>query len=61
VRQYELGCVTPSFGPGEVAAILNRLDVSRIAAMQRAARKAAKIFNADVEMAKVIALYRQLL
>jgi len=61
VRQYELGCVTPSFGPGEVAATLNRLDVSRIAAMQRAARKAAKIFNADVEMAKVIALYRQLL
>ena len=61
VRQYGLGCVTPSFDPGEVASTLNRLDVSKIAAMQRAAREAAKIFNADVEMAKVVALYRRLL
>lgn len=57
-EQYGLGCVASSFAPDAVAATLNALDGARLAAMQAGARRAAEVFHADVEMAKVVALYR---
>jgi hypothetical protein len=61
VEGYGLGCVAPSFEPKDVAATLNALDGARLATMQQGARRAADVFHADAEMAKVIALYRTLL
>lgn len=61
VQQHGVGVVAPSFEPRDVAETLNRLTASQIAGMQRAARRAAAVLNADVEMGKVIALYDRLL
>lgn len=61
VRKYDLGCVAPSFEPESIAKMLNQLDVSKLKQMRQAARATAKLFNADVEMTKVIKLYRHLL
>jgi glycosyltransferase involved in cell wall biosynthesis len=61
VKRYDLGCVAPSFEPGDVAATLNALDGSRLTAMQQGARRAAADFHADAEMAKLLELYRALL
>jgi hypothetical protein len=60
VREYGLGLVAPSFDPTEVAATLNQLTPSELRAMKHAARNAAMVLNADLEMGKVIALYEQL-
>jgi glycosyltransferase involved in cell wall biosynthesis len=57
-EQYGLGCVASSFAPDAVAATLNALDGARLAAMQAGARRAAEVFHADAEKAKVVALYR---
>ena len=61
VERHGLGVCAPSFEPADVAATLNRLSAPELGAMQRAARRAAAVLNADVEMAKVVALYRRLL
>ena len=61
VERYGLGVCAPSFAPADVAATLNRLTEPQLRAMQGAARRAAAVLNADVEMAKVVALYRRLL
>lgn len=61
VRQSGCGCVSPSFEPRDVAETLNSLDAGRLTAMQNASREAARQFNADKEMGKVLALYDQLL
>ncbi len=61
VQQYRCGVVAPSFDPADVATTLNRLTVAQIAEMRRQSRAACHSLNAEVEMAKVVALYRQLL
>lgn len=61
VRRHGVGVVAPSFAPRAVADTLNRLTLQDIAAMQRAARRASAVLNADIEMGKVVALYRRLL
>jgi hypothetical protein len=60
VGRYGLGVCAPSFAPADVAATLNRLTEPELRAMQQAARRAAAVLNADVEMAKVVALYGRL-
>jgi O-antigen/teichoic acid export membrane protein/glycosyltransferase involved in cell wall biosynthesis len=61
VAQYDVGVVAGSFEPADVAAALNRLTWAEIEAMKQAARQAASVLNADVEMGKVVTLYRRLL
>lgn len=58
VRAHRVGVVAPSFAPVDVAATLSRLAQRDIEEFQRAARRAAATLNADVEMDKVVALYR---
>lgn len=60
-RQYQLGCIAPTFAPRDVAQVLNQLTTAQIAAMQQAARAAVKQFRAGQEMGKVVELYRRLL
>lgn len=61
VNAYGMGCVSPSFSPRDIAATLNGLTAKKIQMMKDAARKSALIFNADVEMGKLIAVYNKLL
>jgi len=60
VNQYQVGCVTPSFEPTEVAETLNHLTEHDIRGMKAFSRQAAKILNADVEMQKLLDLYTRL-
>ncbi|MFN8497384.1 MAG: glycosyltransferase [Anaerolineae bacterium] len=59
-RRHGVGVVTAGFAPGDIAAALNRLSLDEIRAMREASRQAAAVLNADVEMAKVVALYEGL-
>ena len=61
VRDYGFGGVAPTFEPQDVADTLNRLTVEDIIAMRARAREAADVLNADVEMAKVVNMFKQLL
>jgi hypothetical protein len=61
VRQFGFGVVTRSFEPAEVADTLNRLSAADIDQMKLKALEAGDTLNADVEMAKLIALYTGLL
>jgi glycosyltransferase involved in cell wall biosynthesis len=61
VRRYGLGLVAPSFDPAAVAATLDTLDGPALAALQQGARRAAGVFHADAEMAKLVSLYREIL
>ncbi len=60
VREHGFGVVAASFEARGVAAALNGLTTENIKAMRAAARRAAQVFNADAEMAKVIALFGRL-
>jgi glycosyltransferase involved in cell wall biosynthesis len=60
VNQYGVGCVAPSFEPHDIARTLNALTLEDIQAMRRASREAAKVFNAEQEMGKVVRLYQNL-
>jgi len=61
VQRHRVGIVTRSFEPSDLAEALNRLTWQQIGEMKKAARGAATVLNADVEMAKVVVLYQQLL
>lgn len=61
VQDYGFGCVASSFEPQAVADTLNKLTVEAIVAMRARARDAAGALNADVEMAKVVSMFHQLL
>jgi glycosyltransferase involved in cell wall biosynthesis len=61
VQRYGVGVVAPGFAPADIARTLDRLTPEGIATMRRAARLAATELNADVEMAKVVDIYRRLL
>lgn len=60
-QSYGLGCVAPTFEPKDVAAMLNSFNAEQLLVMRRAARQAAKQFNATHEMGKLLSLYNQLL
>lgn len=60
VKQHGVGVVTAGFTPSEIAATLNQLTEPELDEMRQAARRAGAVLHADVEMAKVVALYRQL-
>jgi O-antigen/teichoic acid export membrane protein len=60
VRRYDLGVVAESFEPLDVARALNGLDANALESMRRAAREAATVLNADVEMGKVVTIYRRM-
>jgi glycosyltransferase involved in cell wall biosynthesis len=61
VQAYGVGVWSPSFEPSAVAQTLNRLTSERIAELRMASRRAAATLNADVEMRKVVDVYRGLL
>ncbi len=61
VQQYGVGVTTLTFDPKDVAKSLNDLAWQQLGEMKQAARRAAAVLNADVEMAKVVAVYHQLL
>jgi hypothetical protein len=58
---YGFGAAAPSFRPEDVAAVLNGLQAADIDALKRRALEARKTLNAEVEMAKLLALYATLL
>lgn len=61
VRDYGFGVIAPSFDAEAAAAALNALTADQISIMRAQARVAAQAINADTEMAKLIALFKQLL
>jgi glycosyltransferase involved in cell wall biosynthesis len=61
VREYDMGCIAGSFEAADLATTLNALTVDRVIAMRRAALEAARNLNADVEMAKLVDLFANLL
>ena len=61
VEAYDLGCVSESFAAQDIAIAVNRLDIDALQRMKAASRQAAKTLNADTQMGKVVALYRDLL
>ena len=61
VEQYGYGFATPSFEPSDIAVALNSQTPDRIVQMQKAAREAAKILNAENEMQKLKDYYLSLL
>ncbi len=60
VEQHRCGVVAPSFEPAAIAATLNRTSIEEWRAMQRNAREAAKVLNADHELEKLVQLYAAL-
>jgi glycosyltransferase involved in cell wall biosynthesis len=61
VQEYELGIVASSFEPADLAQRLNALSPEEIDAMKHRSLEAAKRFNADVEMGKLLAIYQRVL
>jgi hypothetical protein len=61
VKQYRIGCVAPTFHPKDVAKTLNKLGGTEIAEMKKASQEAAQVLNAEIEMKKVVELYKNLL
>lgn len=60
VCEYGLGVVTATFEPADVAAALNRLTDGDLAQLKESARRAASVLNADVEMGKLLEVYRRI-
>lgn len=60
VRPHGLGVCVPSFEPRDVAEALNQLTVDKIELFRKASRIASRTLNADVEMAKIVAIYQNL-
>jgi glycosyltransferase involved in cell wall biosynthesis len=61
VRQYKLGVVADSFEPAAMARLLNALPPEEINRMKQCSLLAARELNADVEMGKLLDIYRRLL
>lgn len=59
--RYSFGLVSPSLEPTQVAKTLGGLSSGQIDTMKRAALQARLSINADVEMSKLVYLYKQLL
>jgi len=60
VRGHGLGLIAESFEPKDVAKALNRLTAADLAAMKEASRRAASALNADVEMGRLVSIYRRM-
>lgn len=60
VKQYGLGCISPSFEPNQIAALLNRTSAHQWDAMREGSRKASEELNAQREMEKLVTLYEGL-
>jgi glycosyltransferase involved in cell wall biosynthesis len=61
VRQHGLGIVADTFAPADLAACLNHLGHEQIDVMKRHSLAAARVLNADIEMDKLLGIYRRLL
>jgi hypothetical protein len=61
VREHGLGVIGENFEPDHIAGLVNRLHADEIDAMKRNSLAAAQLYNADVEMGKLLALWRGLL
>src|SRR4029450_13548682 len=57
VNEYGFGCFTPSFDTTEAARTLNTLTFEEIERMRESTRGAARLFNEDSEMSKMLVLY----
>jgi len=61
VMKHDIGIVAKGFEPRDLAEALNSLTVNDINQMKRNALKASRSLNADVEMAKLMNIYRNIL
>jgi glycosyltransferase involved in cell wall biosynthesis len=61
VRKYRCGAVSEGFGPKDVAQVIGMLSTQDIDRMKQNARAAARELNADVEMGKLMDIYRNML
>jgi hypothetical protein len=59
-RQWDCGVVAPDFSVEGVASVLRDLDAAAIDRLKLQALEAAKVENAEREMATLAALYRRL-
>ena len=59
-RQYDFSVISETYEPEEIAQKLNALTPERIMEMKHNAYDASNILNADVEMGKVVEIYREL-
>jgi hypothetical protein len=59
-QQFGFGVVAPSFEPSAIASILRNLNTTDIDQMKLKAIEVRNIFNADVEMNKLVGLYNKL-
>ncbi len=58
--QYDFSVISETYEPEEIAQKLNALTPERIMEMKHNAYDASNILNADVEMGKVVEIYREL-
>jgi glycosyltransferase involved in cell wall biosynthesis len=61
VKQHGLGVVADSFEPAAMAKLLNALPPEEVNGMKQRSLRAARELNADVEMGKLLEIYRRLL
>lgn len=61
IAEHGCGWVSPTFTPGDAAAILNGLSTDDILDARACARAAAQVVNARTEMAKLVALVQSLI
>lgn len=59
-REYKIGVIAPSFRPVEVSRALNQLTSTEIDQMKNNSIRARNILNAQVEMEKLMCLYKEL-
>lgn len=60
VREHQVGFVTPSFSPADIAAQLNALTVNEIEQMRTASRTVSHLYHAESELGKVVSLLQSL-
>ncbi len=61
VNQYQCGVVANSFEPVDLAKILNQTTAVQWDEMRLSSLKAAQTLNADMEMGKLVGIFRELL
>ena len=60
VKIYDVGMIADGFEPRDLAAAVNRVTSEDINRMKLNALKASRSLNADIEMAKLMEIYRKL-
>jgi len=61
IQQFDIGWITDDFSAAALVKTLNGLTTEQIRAARERARAAAQILNAEVEMAKLVKLFAELL